>query len=121
MPWMKYYCQVPLFQSGSKRPRVQCDAIMDICGDHLLRCERGIHRIRRHDAQVRLLEADLIKVTRHLVVEPRAFGRDKERPDISSLGSHDGSDMFDITFRHPLSPARVRDGIENAMNLLKPA
>ena len=28
--WMKYYCRVPLFQSGSKCPRVQCDAIMDI-------------------------------------------------------------------------------------------
>ena len=119
--WMKYYCQVPLFQSGSKCPHVQCDALMDICGDHLLHSKRGIHRIKRHDAQVLLLEADLIKVARHPVVEPRPSGRHKERPDISALGSHSGSDMFDITFFHPLSPARVRDDMENAQNLLKMA
>ena len=29
--------------------------------------------------------------------------------------------MFDITLYHPLSPARVRDGMENALNLLKMA
>ena len=29
--------------------------------------------------------------------------------------------MFDITFFHPLSPARVRDGMENALNLFKKA
>ena len=29
--------------------------------------------------------------------------------------------MFDIGFCHPRSPARVRDGMENAMNLLKKA
>ena len=68
--WMKDYRQVPLFQSASKCPRVQCVAIMDIDSDHLLLCERGIHRIRPHDAQVRLLEADLIKATGHPVVEP---------------------------------------------------
>ena len=90
-------------------------------GDHLLHCERGIHRIRRHDVQFRLLEADLIKSPRRPVVEPRLFGRYKERPDISASGSRGGSDMFDITFFHPLSPARVRDGMENALNLLKKA
>ena len=119
--WMKYYLQVPLFQSWSKCPRVQCDAIMHIYGDHLLQCEGEMHRIRRHDAQVRLLKADLIKAARHPVVEPRPFGRHKERPDISALGGHGGSDMFDNTFCHPLSPAWVRDGMENALNLLKKA
>ena len=29
--------------------------------------------------------------------------------------------MFDITFGQPLSPARDRDGMENALNLLKKA
>ena len=119
--WMKYYCQVPLFQSASKCPRVQCDAIMDIYGDHLLHCERGIHRIIRHDAQVRLLEADLIKAARYPVVEPRPFGRHKERPYISALGCYCRSDMFYITFCNPLSPARVWDGVENALNLLEKA
>ena len=94
---------------------------MDTNGDHLRHCERGIHRIRRHDAQVRLLEADLIYAARHPVVQPCPFGRHNERPHISALGSHGGSDMFDITFCHPLSPARVRDGMENALNLLKEA
>ena len=114
---MKYYCQVPLFQSGSKCPRVQ----MDRYGDRLLHCERRFNRIRRNDAQVRLLEADLIKAAMHPVVEPRPFGRHKERPDISALGSRGGPDAFDITFCHPPSPARVRDGMENAKNLLKKA
>ena len=77
---------------------VRCDANMDIYVDHLHPCERGIQKIRRHDAEVRLLEADLIKAARHPVVQPRLFGRRKERPDISAPGSHGGSDMFDITF-----------------------
>ena len=100
---------------------MQCGAIMDISGDHLVHFERGIHRIRRHDAQVRLLEADLIKAARHPDIEPRPFGRHKERPDISALGGDGGSDTFDITFCHPPSPARVRDGMENSLNLLKKA
>ena len=100
---------------------MRCDAIMDKYGDHLLHCERVIHRIRRHNAQVRVFERDLIKAARHPVVESRPFGRHKERPDISPLGSHGGSDMFDIKFYHPLSTARVRDGMENALNLLKKA
>ena len=29
--------------------------------------------------------------------------------------------MFDITICHPLSPARIRDGLENALTLLKNA
>ena len=100
---------------------MQCDAIMDIYGDHLLHCDRVIQQIRRHAAQVRLLEADLIKAARHPVVEPRPFGRHQERPEISALGSHGGSNMFDITFCDPLSPARVREGMENAKNLLMKA
>ena len=72
---MKYYYQVPLFQTGTKCNGPQCAAIMDIYGGHLLHCERGTRRIRRHDAQVRLLQAD------------------------GGLG------VFDITIRHPLSPA----------------
>ena len=34
---------------------------MDIYGDHLLHCERDTHIIRRRDAQVRLLQADLTR------------------------------------------------------------
>ncbi len=66
-------------------------------------------------------EADLIKATRRPVLQSRPFGRHKERPDTSALGGHDGSDMFDITFCHPLPPARVRDGMANALNLLTKA
>ena len=29
--------------------------------------------------------------------------------------------MFDITIRHPLSPARIWDGMDNALSLLKKA
>ena len=44
---------------------------MDTYGDHLLYCERGPHRIRRRDAQVKLLARDLAKAARHPVVEER--------------------------------------------------
>ena len=90
-------------------------------GDHLLHCERGDHRIRRHDAHVRLLQTDLKKAATHPVLEPRPFGRHKQRPDISALGSHGDSEIFDITICHPLSFARIRDGLENPLNLLKNA
>ena len=120
--WMKfYYCQVPLFQTRTKCNRPQCAAIMDEYRDHLLHCERGTRRIRRHDAQVRLLQADLKKVARHPVLEPRPFGRHKERSDISALRGHGGSDMFDITICHPLCLARIRDGLEDPLTLLKNA
>ena len=119
--YMKYYYQVPLFHTGTKCNRPLCAAIMDIYGDHLLHCGRGTHRIRRHDAQVRLLQADLKKAARHPVLEPRPFGRHKETPDTSAIGSHRGSDMFDITLCHPLCPARIRDGLENPLTLLKNA
>ena len=118
---MKYYCQVPLFQTGTKCNHPQCPAIMDIYGDHLLLCESGTHRIRRNDAQVRLLQADLTKTARRPILEPQPFGRHKERPDISALGSHGGSDMFDTTICHPHSPARIRDGLENPLTPLKNA
>ena len=63
-----------------------------------------------------------MKAARHqVVVEPPPFGRHKERPDIDALGSRGGPDMFDTTFCLPLSPARVRDGMENALNLPKKA
>ena len=77
--------------------------------------------MRRLDAQVRRLEADLFKAAGHPVVEPLPFGRHKARPDITALGSKGGPDVFDIIFCHPFSPSRVRDGMENALNLLKKA
>ena len=54
-----------------------------------------------------------------VLLMPPPFGHHKERPGISALGSDGGSDTFDITFCHPLSPARVRNGMENARNLRK--
>ena len=94
---------------------------MDMYGNRLLHFERGTHRIRRHDAQVRLLQADLKKAARHPVLEPWPFGRHKERLDMSAIGSHGGSDMFDITISHPFPPARIRDGLENPLTLQKNA
>ena len=43
-------------------------------------------RNRRHNAQVRLLDADLIKSALHPVPEPRPFERRKEHSNISALG-----------------------------------
>ena len=40
---------------------------------------------------------------------------------IAALGKHGGSDMFDITICHPLSPALNRDGMDNSLRFLKKA
>ena len=83
--WLQYFCQVPLFQPGSRCARPHCAALVDVYGDHLLHCERGTHRIARHDEQVRLLVGDLSKAARHPVVEPRPLGRHRERADIRAI------------------------------------
>ena len=87
----------------------------------LLYCERGSHRIRRHDAQVRLLAGDLAKAARHPIVEERPLGRHRERPDIRALGRTGGTDLFDVPICHPLSQARIRDAVQNPLNILKAA
>ena len=119
--WLQYYCQIPHFQPGTRCQRPRCAAVMDTYGDHLLYCERGPHRIWRHDAQVKLLARDLAKAARHPVVEERPVGRHKERPDIRALGRSGGTELFDDTICHPLSQARIRDVVENPLNLLKAA
>ena len=100
---------------------VQCAAVMDTNGDHLLYCERGPHRIWRHDAHVKLLAGDLAKAARHPVDEERPVERHRERPDIRALGRSGGTELFDVTIFHPLSQARIRDAVENPLNLLKAA
>ena len=119
--WLQYFCQVPLFQPGARCTRPQCAAAQDIYGDHLLYCERGSHRIRRHDAQVRLLAGDIAEAARHPIVEERPLGRHRERPDIRALGRTGGTDPFDVTISHPLSQARICDAVQNPLNILKAA
>ena len=94
---------------------------MDIYGDHLLYCERGSRRIRRHDAQVRISAGDLAKATRHPIVEERPLGRHRDRPDIRALGRTGGTDLIDVTVCNPLSQARIRDAVQNPLNILKAA
>ena len=67
------------------------------------------------------MQADLKKSARQPVLQPRPFGQHRERPDTSALRSHGGSDIFDITDFHSLSPARIRDGLQNPLTLLKNA
>ena len=64
---------------------------------------------------------DLGKAARHPVVEERPVGRHRERTDIRSLGRSGGTEFFGATICHPLSQARIRDVIENPLNLLKAA
>ena len=95
---------------------------MDIYGDHLLFCERRPHGVRRNNAQVRLLARDLAKAARHPVVDERPLGRVPGKDLISAcLGVACGTELFDDTICHPLSPARIRDVVENPLNLLKAA
>ena len=70
---------------------------------------------------MKLLARDLAKAARHPIVEERPVGRHRERPDIRALGRSGGTELFDVTICHPLSPARIRDAVENPLNLLKAA
>ena len=106
--WLQYFCQVPLFQTGSKRAPPQCATDIDVYGDHLLHFERGTHRMARHDEQVWILVGDPPKSARHPVLETRPLGRHREKPDIRDIGGHGSSDFFGITFCHPVTPARIR-------------
>ena len=65
----------------------------------------------------------LLKSTRHPwpVLRSQPFGTHKERKDIGALGSHGGSDIFDITVCHSLIPARIRDGLEYPLTQLNNA
>ena len=119
--WLKYFCQVPLFQPGARCTRPECAAILDIYGDHLLYCERGSHRIRSYDAQVRILAGDPAKPARHPIVEERPLGSHRERPDSRALGRKGGTGLFDVTICHLFSQARIRDAVENPLNILKAA
>ena len=92
---------------------------MDVYRDHLLHCERGMHRIARRDEQVRLLVGDLSKAAPHPVLEPRPLGRHRERPDIRAISNPGGSDLFDITFCHPLTRARIRYSVQNPLSIQK--
>ena len=119
--WLQYYCQVSLFQLGTRFQRPQCAAVMDNYGDHFLYCERRPHRIWPYDAQVKLLARDLAKAALHPFVEERSVGRHRERPDIRAFGRSGGTELFDDTICHPLSQARIWDVTENLLNLLKAA
>ena len=57
----------------------------------------------------------------HPIVEERPLGRHRERPDIRTLGRTGGTDLFDVTICHPLSQARIRDAVQNPLNILKAA
>ena len=43
------------------------------------------------------------------------------RQDIRALGRTGGTDLFDVTICHPLSQARIRDAVQNPLNILKAA
>ena len=55
----------------------------------------------------------------HPIVEGRPLGKHRERPDIGALGRTGGTDLFDVTICHPLSQARIRDAVQNPLNILK--
>ena len=67
------------------------------------------------------MAGDLAKAALHPIVEERPLGRHRESPDIRALGRKGGTDLFDVTICHPLSQARIRDAVQNPLNILKPA
>ena len=83
--WLQFYCQVALFEPGTKCPRMKCGVVMDIFGNHLWQCEHESYRIWRQCAQVQLLFMNLEKAARHPAVEPAPRGQHRQPPDITRL------------------------------------
>ena len=94
---------------------------MDVYGDHILHFKRSSHMVARHDEQVRLSVGALLTAALHPVLYLRSRGRHRERPDVRALSSHGVSDLFDITFCHPLTPARIWDSLQNPLCILESA
>ena len=67
------------------------------------------------------MAGDLAKAALHPNVEERPLGRHRERLDIRALGRTGGADLFHITICHPLSQARIRDAVQNPLNILMAA
>ena len=80
---------------------------------------RGTHRIARLDELDRILVGDLSRAARHPVLEPRPLGQHRVRPEIRAISSNGDSELFDISFCHPLTPARIRDSVQNPLSILK--
>ena len=69
---------------------------MDIYGDHLLYCEGGSHRIRRHDAQVRISANGLVKAAWHPTVEEGPLERHGGSLDIFVFGRSHPHSVCDL-------------------------
>ena len=67
------------------------------------------------------MAGDLAKAAWHPIVEERPLGRHRERSDILALGRTGGTDLFDATICHALSQVRIRDAVQNPLNILKAA
>ena len=67
------------------------------------------------------MAGDLAKAALHPIVEEMPQGRHTEGPDIRALDRTGGTDPFNVAICHPLSQARIRDPVQNPMNILKAA
>ena len=70
---------------------------------------------------MRILARDLAKDARHPDVEESPLGPHREGPDIRVPGRSGGTELFDVAVCHPLSQPRIRDVVQNPLNLLKAA
>lgn len=89
-----------------------CGMTVNPCGDHLLYCEGGGHRISRHNAQVERLALHLVKTAKHPVKEARSPCIYCRRPDIKALGTPGWKKLIDVAISHTLLPAWLGTGTE---------
>ena len=112
---MRYYTGTPLFSAGICCMRSGCAEVLDVHGDHLLHCPRGVNPRNaplrwRHDSLVRQFAGILSRAARAPAVEPADI-EDSLRPDIRATGARGGYDFLDIVVVNPLSTHKRRDEV----------
>lgn len=100
----------PLFPENERCPRPKFQHALDVYGDHLLHCNTGFSvgnapLVWVHDAQLRLLAANLRRVALPPQLEYRAPMAHNLRPDIKFLGAQGEDDYIQLSIVHALSCA----------------
>ena len=82
------------------------DLSLDVAHFHSCHRLRGTALRYRHDQVVKILAGLFRKVGAQVHVEPRIYGKDRERPDLDVMLPNQ-SIMIDVTVVHPAAPSRT--------------
>ena len=86
---------------------------------HLRRLPSSLRKRCPQDCKAQPAGPTFSQKTRHPLLEPRR--PHCKRPDIYDRSSHGGPDLLDIMLCCPLTPAKIRDPVQNPLDIFKTA